>query len=133
MTQRATLRVLVAEDEALVALSLGDMLEAEGHTVELTFDGAAALLAARRLGDTIDVLITDLNMPHLSGEDLIHLLWEERPALPVVVITGSPPMGGTAAMRRGTKGYGPLILLHKPLNFSMLVAALRSAANPSQA
>src|SRR6478735_5438366 len=92
------LRVLVAEDEALVAMSLHDMFDADGHEVELAFDGAAALAAARRLGTALDVLVTDLNMPHLGGEALIHILRTERPGLPVVVVTGSPPPGGAAEL-----------------------------------
>ena len=64
--QRMALRVLIAEDEALVAMSLHDLLDADGHEVELAFDGVAALAAARRLGSALDVLVTDLNMPHLK-------------------------------------------------------------------
>ncbi len=65
------LRVLVAEDEALIALSLADLLEAEGHEVVVAPDGADALAAAWRLGGALDVLVTDLNMPRMGGEDLI--------------------------------------------------------------
>jgi two-component system, cell cycle response regulator CpdR len=64
-------RVLVAEDEGLIALSLADLLEAEGHDVVVVPDGADALDAARRLGGALDVLVTDLNMPRMGGEDLI--------------------------------------------------------------
>ena len=66
------MRVLVAEDEALIALSHADLLEAEGYEVDLAADGAEALEAARRLGDALCVLVTDLNMPRLGGEALIH-------------------------------------------------------------
>jgi DNA-binding response OmpR family regulator len=48
--------ILIAEDEALIALSLAEILEAEGFEVRLAFDGAAALLAARNMGSTLDVL-----------------------------------------------------------------------------
>ena len=41
----------MAEDEAPIALSLGDLLEAGGYEVALALDGADALDAARRLGD----------------------------------------------------------------------------------
>ena len=71
-------QVLVAEDEALIALSLADLLEAEGHEVVLAPDGADALDAARRLGDALGVLVTDLNMPRMGGEDLIRALRAER-------------------------------------------------------
>ena len=95
-----TTRVLLAEDEALIALSLADLLEAEGHEVAIARDGADALDAARRLGDALDVLVTDLNMPRMGGEDLIRALRAERPGLPVVVVPGSAPFGGGAAVSR---------------------------------
>ena len=123
------LRVLIAEDEALVALSLGDLLEAEGHEIEIAFDGAAALTAARRLGVLLDVLVTDLNMPYLSGEALIHALRTERPGLPVVVVTGSPPLGGMEELRQSSGGYGPLILLHKPFNYQAICRAIHEATD----
>lgn len=122
-----TLRVLIAEDEALVALSLGDTLEADGHEVELAFDGAAALKAARRQGVSLDVLVTDLNMPSLSGEALIHALRTERPSLPIVVVTGSPPPGGADELHRNGGGHGLLILLNKPIDYAALVGAVRRA------
>jgi CheY-like chemotaxis protein len=95
------LRVLLAEDEALVALALADCLEAMGHDVTVAGDGAAALALARRPpGSTpFDLLVTDLNMPRLGGEGLIRALRTERPGLPVVVVTGSAPPGGAGRRR----------------------------------
>src|SRR5215218_10903265 len=110
---RMGVRVLLAEDEALIALSLADLLEAEGHDVLVAPDGADALDAARRLGDALDVLVTDLNMPRLGGEELIRELRAERPGLPVVVVTGSAPFGGEEYLRRHAGGHGPLALLLK--------------------
>lgn len=121
-------RVLVAEDEALIALSLADLLEAEGYEVALAFDGADALDAARRMGDALCVLVTDLNMPRMGGEDLVRALRAERPGLPVVVVTGSPPLGGAEALRRHAGGDGLLLLLLKPVDGGELAAALRLAA-----
>src|SRR5919107_4614211 len=125
--RRMGMRVLVAEDEALIALSLADLLEAEGHEVVLAPNGADALDAARRLGDALDVLVTDLNMPRLGGEDLIRALRAERPGLPVVVVTGSAPLGGLEELRRGAGGDGLLLLLLKPPDHAELAAALRRA------
>jgi CheY-like chemotaxis protein len=122
-------RVLVAEDEALIALSLADLLEAEGYEVALAPDGADALDAARRLGDALAVLVTDLNMPRMGGEDLIRALRAERPGLPVVVVTGSAPFGGEEALRRHAGGDGPLLLLLKPPDYAELAAALRRATD----
>jgi CheY-like chemotaxis protein len=86
-------RVLLAEDEAMIALWTADLLEAEGFAVTSAGDGVEALAQARRLGGAIDLLVTDLNMPRLGGEGLIRALRAERARLPVVVLTGSPPLG----------------------------------------
>jgi CheY-like chemotaxis protein len=120
--------VLVAEDEALIALSLADLLEAEGYDVAVAPDGEDALAAARRLGDALCVLVTDLNMPRMGGEDLIRALRAERPGLPVVVVTGSAPFGGVEELRRCAGGDGMLLLLLKPADCGELAAALRRAA-----
>lgn len=120
-----TLRILIAEDEPLVALSFSDLLEAEGYEVVVAADGAEALAEARQLGDALDALVTDLNMPHLSGEDLIRTLRADRPGLPVVVVTGSAPPGGVEELRRHGGGHGPLVLLHKPIDYAELVEVIR--------
>jgi CheY-like chemotaxis protein len=124
------LRVLLAEDEALVAMALADCLEAEGHAVAVAGDGAEALAMARGL-DPLDLLVTDLRMPRLGGEGLIRALWAERPGLPVLVVTGSAPPGGAEALRRGAGDRGPLALLHKPVEYDALAAALRRVAEPA--
>ena len=129
---RRRLRVLLAEDEALVALALADCLEAEGHEVTVARDGAEALAVSRDLG-RLDLLVTDLRMPRLGGEDLIRALWAERPGLPVLVVTGSAPPGGAEALRRDAGDRGPLALVHKPLDDDALAAALRRLAEPALA
>ena len=124
------LQIILAEDEALVAMALADCLEAAGHQVVIAGDGVKALEAARHLG-TLDLLITDLRMPNLGGEDLIRALWAERPGLPVLVVTGSPPQGGEAALRREVGDGGPLVLCHKPLDYRSLATAVRRATAPA--
>ena len=126
--RRMGVRVLVAEDEALIALSLADLLEAEGYDVTVAPDGVDALDAARRMEDALGVLVTDLNMPCMGGEDLIRELRAERPGLPVVVVTGSAPFGGAEELRRRAGGHGLLQLLLKPIDYAGLAAALRRAA-----
>src|SRR5215210_808735 len=129
---RMGVRVLLAEDEALIALSLADLLEAEGHDVVLAPNGVEALDAARRLGDALGVLVTDLNMPRLGGEDLIRAVRAERPGLPVVVVTGSAPFGGEEELRRHAGGHGPLLLLLKPPDYAELAATLRRAVTAAE-
>ncbi len=123
-------RVLLAEDEALVAMALADCLEAEGHTVTVAGDGAEAIDISRGLGP-LDLLVTDLRMPRLGGEGLIRALWAERLGLPVLVVTGSAPPGGAEALRREVGDGGPLALLHKPLEYDALAGTLRRLAEPA--
>ena len=87
------------------------------------------LLAPETKGDTLDLLVTDLAMPRLGGEELIRVLRTERPRLPVAVVTGSPPAGGVEALRRFGGGDGPLALLCKPFDDAALTAALRDLAS----
>jgi CheY-like chemotaxis protein len=124
-----SLQIILAEDEALVAMALADCLEAQGHMVTVVSDGEKALAAARHL-DTLDLLITDLRMPNLGGEDLIQALWVERPGLPVLVVTGSAPAGGAEALRREVGYGGPLLLRHKPLDYTSLAQAVQQALTP---
>jgi CheY-like chemotaxis protein len=123
-------RILIAEDEALVALSLADLLEAEGYVVAVAADGAEALEEARRMGEGLDALVTDLNMPRMTGEDLIRALRAERPGLPIVVVTGSAPPGGVQELRDHGGGHGPLALLHKPVDYAELAEVLRRSVPP---
>jgi CheY-like chemotaxis protein len=135
--EQQAVRVLIAEDEAMIALTLCDLLEADGYEVTLTSDGAEALTAARHLGSTLDALLTDLNMPCMRGEELIRALRILRPSLPVVVLTGSPPPGGSEELRQHGGGDGPLILLHKPIDYTglsdMEAGTCTASASPSTA
>jgi CheY-like chemotaxis protein len=117
----------------MIALSLSDLLETEGYEVSIAGDGVEALAEVKRLGTGLNALVTDLNMPRMSGEDLIRALQSVRPELPVIVVTGSPPPGGLEALRDGS-GNGPLALLRKPIEYEDLLAAVQCAvlAKPNQ-
>ncbi|GGC52070.1 hypothetical protein GCM10011504_33130 [Siccirubricoccus deserti] len=119
------LRVLMAEDEWLAAEVLEEGLAEAGFVVLAAADGQAALELAAA-GATFDVLLTDLRMPRLDGRELIFRLRAERPALPVVVMTGFPPPEGISHLHDGS---GPLRLLTKPIDISRLVAAIEAVAS----
>lgn len=114
--------VLVAEDEALAAMALEEMLREAGFAVLLAADGQEALEVAGREG--FDLLLTDLRMPRLDGRELIRRLRAGRPDLPVVVMTGYAPPEGAAGLEAG-QGDAPLLLMSKPVDPDRLVAALR--------
>ena len=113
-------RILVAEDESLAAMAIEEMLRDAGFDVLLAADGQQALEIAA-LND-FDLLLTDLRMPRLSGNELVRRLREGRPGLPVVVMTGYAPPGGVGALQ---SGYGPMVLLAKPLDPDELLENIR--------
>ncbi len=115
------LRILVAEDDALLATTVDDFLTHAGFSVSVSPDGLDALEVAAN--GRFDVLLTDLRMPRLDGVALIRGLRATRPELPVVVMTGYAPSDWRTSLQR--QGEGPLILLDKPIQLRGLLRALR--------
>ncbi|HET7294370.1 MAG TPA: sigma-54 dependent transcriptional regulator [Vicinamibacteria bacterium] len=79
-------KVLVVEDEAYVRDSLLELLRSRGFSVSGASGVEEALKALER--SPVDVVLTDLKMPGLTGLDLIRRLQEASPEVPVVVLTG---------------------------------------------
>jgi signal transduction histidine kinase len=81
------LRVLVIDDETQVRATLADILAAQGHTVVQAGGGQEGL---KVLGDgtPIDLVLTDLGMPDMTGWDVARTVAERWPTLPVGLITG---------------------------------------------
>ena len=79
--------VLVVDDDAAILSALHDVLVDEGFLVGTAVNGAHALEVIRS-GRPIGMVLTDLMMDHMSGWELIAVLREERPDLPVVAVSG---------------------------------------------
>ena len=80
-------RVLLVEDEVLLRMSTTDMLERLGCSVSAVGSGEAALEALAG-GQGYDLLVTDVGLPGMSGEDLALKVRERFPSLPVVIASG---------------------------------------------
>ena len=79
------MRVLIAEDEAIIRMDLREMLVEEGHeVVGEARDGAEAIALAREL--TPDIVFMDVKMPGTDGIEAARVIGEERIA-PVVMVT----------------------------------------------
>ena len=87
MTMRTKPMVMVVEDEEPIRLAVRRMLEADGYDVIEAEDGAKAV-ALLNDNQTIDVLVADLEMPELTGEEMVRQLREKRPDLKVLYVTG---------------------------------------------
>src|SRR5436853_7166480 len=81
------MRLLIAEDDPDLRDLLQDDLEDAGYETVLAVDGRAALAQIEREREFFDLLITDVNMPGLSGIDILAAMREQRSEAPVIVIT----------------------------------------------
>ncbi len=81
------LSVLVVDDDSLVLTSTSLLLEDLGHRVISATSGSQALTLFDQ-GEVIDLLITDMAMPHMSGAQLAHAVRVLKPDLPIILATG---------------------------------------------
>jgi DNA-binding NtrC family response regulator len=113
------LRILLADDERAIAITLRDDLERAGHKVSVARDGTEARAA---LADApFDVLITDIRMPGASGIELLQEVKRVRPETEVVIITGYGTIESAVdATRKGAFDY-----VLKPFDNDQILVILR--------
>ena len=111
--------LLIADDHAVVAQALAQMLARAYDVVAIVNDGVEVVEAARRLRP--DVIVSDLSMPGLSGLDALRRLKAEGVRTRVIFLTMyDDPALATEAMRAGASGY-----LLKQAAGEELLAAIR--------
>jgi DNA-binding response OmpR family regulator len=81
--------ILVADDEALIRNLVTLLLQQDGHLVLSAANGHEGLELSRRYPGSIDLVITDVDMPRLNGTDLCGHLLKERPGIKVLVMSGA--------------------------------------------
>ena len=81
-------RVLLVEDQQNLARVSALVLEQLGFSTVVCFSGEEALERLQRPGAAVDVVLTDWQMPTMSGRDFALAVHRLQPALPVVVTTG---------------------------------------------
>ncbi len=114
-------RVLIAEDEALIRLDLKEMLEEEGYTVVAEVgDGQAAVDQARELQP--DLVVLDIQMPVLDGLSAAEQIAGERVA-PVIVLTAF----SQRELVERARDAGAMAYLVKPFSKTDLVPAIEVA------
>ncbi|WP_106269059.1 MULTISPECIES: response regulator transcription factor [Isoptericola] len=114
------MRILVVEDEAVLARALRRGLQAEGFAVDVAPDGETGLRLALE-GDH-DVVVLDLMLPRRSGIDVLRTMRHEEVWTPVLVLSARGTDDDvTHGLDVGADDYLP-----KPFAFSVLVARLRA-------
>ena len=81
-------RILVIDDDTLILRLLCTFLEGSGYKVEITNSGSDGLVMFDN-GYDFDLVITDINMPGIDGNDVArHIRESEKAATPIIAITG---------------------------------------------
>jgi DNA-binding response OmpR family regulator len=115
--------ILVADDEVMIHDIITILLQEHGYVVLSAFDGQEALEASRRYPGTIDLVITDVDMPRLNGIELCMRLLEERPGIKVIVMSGKDK-GEIVRQSINTP------FLSKPFKGETLLASVREMLEP---
>jgi CheY-like chemotaxis protein len=115
--------ILLVEDEELVRELARRVLERVGYTVLAASDPTAATAIADRHAGHIHLLITDMQLPQLSGRELAARLGIHRPAIKVLYISGTSD--GSAARLRLLEPETQF--LEKPFSLDRLLRTIRSA------
>jgi DNA-binding NtrC family response regulator len=113
--------VLVVDDEKNIREGLREALTLDGYEVSLAADGEEALKAFGN-GD-VDLVITDLKMPRVSGEDLLRRVSSLYPTVPVIILTGH----GTIESAVGAMRQGAYDFITKPVNLDHLSLLVKRA------
>jgi len=104
--------ILVVEDEASIRGVWERFLARWGYTVELAENGQAGLERARQ--HRFKLIVTDLTMPVMSGQELVKILKAEQPETEIIVMTGQ----GTIEIAVEMMKAGAYDFVTKPINFS---------------
>jgi len=117
------MRVLIVDDEPGVRQVVTALLRREGYVTEAVDSVPAAM---ERIGQwEVDIVVTDIMMPGLSGIDLLKMLHERVPEVPVVVMTGHPDTTTAAEALRTSSAVD---YVEKPFATPVLLRVVERAA-----
>ena len=119
-------KILIVEDNALNIKLFCDLLAAHGHDAQAVTDSRGALDRAREFGP--DLVITDIQLPHVSGLELIRMLRddEQLKSVPIMAVTAYAASGDEERIRSaGAQAY-----VSKPISVAKFVAQVDELLGP---
>lgn len=119
--RRGNERILLVDDENMIVQMLKQMLEDYGYTIYPYTNSQDALRFFHNQSEFVDLLITDLTMPIMTGLELIKAIQKVRPELPVIMITGYSESLNEEIYKR----YGIREILAKPVLTAEISDAMR--------
>lgn len=113
------MRILIAEDEKKLCLSIAEGLKLDGYAVDVCFNGLDALEQVQV--EPYDLVILDLNLPGLDGLEVLKALRQSHPDLKVLILSARAEIDDKVkGLDMGANDY-----LTKPFHFQELEARIR--------
>jgi signal transduction histidine kinase len=120
------IRILVADDDPDIVLSLSERLRWLGHDVIAAVDGQAAVMAVE--SHAIDLAFLDIGMPRLGGIEALKRIRQRRPNLPVIILTAY----GTIRLAVEAMKEGAIDFITKPFEPGQLDLVVTTAMERSE-
>jgi CheY-like chemotaxis protein len=117
------MKIIVVDDEPIIADTLVNILEGEGHEAFAMSDGESAIQWATMLRP--DVMISDVMMPRMDGVETAKAIMKLLPNCRIVLFSGQAASADLLA-KAGSEGYS-FEVLAKPINPEVLLERLRSS------
>lgn len=121
------MHILVVEDDPRIVSFIQKGLAAEGYATSTALDGTTAVELLSRDAADFDLVLLDLGLPGLSGEEVLAMVRNRAPRLPVIILTAR------AEVQEKVRGLnlGATDYVTKPFSFEELLARIRSAVRSS--
>jgi DNA-binding NtrC family response regulator len=126
MTEAERLTILIVDDEKNIREGLSKALQLAGYATRLADSGGAAVRELEQA--TVDLVVTDLKMPGLPGEQLLKRVVSSYPTVPVIILTGHGTIkSAVEAMQAGAYDF-----LTKPVSLDRLELLVKRALSRRQ-
>ncbi|MFC5412519.1 response regulator [Larkinella bovis] len=121
------MKILLVEDEERLASFIRKGLVAEGYDVEVAYDGQIGLLLFHKT--VYDIIILDVNLPHMNGIDVCRWIRSENETVPVLMLTALDSLADKSdGFNAGADDY-----LAKPFDFQELLLRIRALTRRNSA
>ena len=118
--------ILVADDEKNIRSGLAEAISLEGYDVIEAENGKVAWEKIN--SNTVDLLLTDLRMPEMTGEELIRKVRSSSPKLPIIVLTGHGTIENAVEIMK----YGAIDFYTKPIDPDKLILVIKKSIKNTQ-